>query len=306
MFRYSLLVSALFVIVMQPFGAMAQKDAKDHPLISRFQGSEVLEYKVFEFDQFPLALGAIEDTDKFAKAESLEGKVTKFKYSVPTNRSTLEIIRSYRDALQKSGFQILFACDGKACISDKFKPNYTMTASGIWCYNCEPPMRYVAAKLSRPTGDAYVSVLVEKDYAWLNVIEVKPMASGNVTVNAQALANDISTTGHAAIYGIYFDTGKASVKPESDPTIGEIAKLLGTNKDLRLHVIGHTDNVGAAIANMTLSKQRADAVVAVLLTKYGVPPARLQAAGVGPFAPVTTNRSDEGRARNRRVELVEQ
>jgi len=220
----------------------AQTTAKDHPLVSRFQGSEVLEYKVSDFDEFPLALGPILDKDKFAKAEHLDGKVTKFKYSVPANRSGLEVMRSYRDALQKSGFHILFACDGKACIGEKFPYGYTNTASGIWCTNCEEPMRYLAAKLSRPAGDAYVSLVVEKDKyeggIWLSIVEVKPMGTGLVTVNAEALANDITKTGHVAVYGIYFDPGKAEIKLESTPVLDEIAKLLNSNSALKLLVVG--------------------------------------------------------------------
>src|SRR5262249_5776300 len=256
----------LIVVVLAWGGALAQNTTKDHPLVSRFQGSDVLEYKVSDFDECRRALGPIGEKDGGTKAERLEGKVTKFKYSVPANRSGLEIVRSYRDALQKNGFQILFTCDGAACIGEKFPYGYTNTASGIWCTNCEEPMRYLAARLPRPTGDAYVSLVVEKDKyeggTWLSIVEVKPMVTGTVTVNAAALASDITATGHAAIYGIYFDTGKATLKPESDVTLGEIAKLLETHKDLKLHVIGHTDNAGAPAVNIVLSKQRADAVVA--------------------------------------------
>ena len=295
---------------MHPIGAAAQKDVKDHPLVSRFQGSEVLEYKTSEFDEFPLALGPIEDQNVFAKVQRLEGKVTKFKYSTPASRSAVEIVRTYRDALERNGFQILFACDGKACISDKFKYGYTNTASGIWCTNCEEPMRYLAAKLPRPSGDAYVSLVVEKDKyeggTWLSIIEVKPMQSGTVTVNAQALASDITTTGHAAVYGIYFDTGKAAIKPESKPVIEEIAKLLALQPTLKLHVVGHTDNVGVFASNVTLSKQRADAVVNALVTEHHIAAGRLLANGVGPLAPIASNAADDGRAKNRRVELVAQ
>ena len=82
--------------------------------------------------------------------------------------------------------------------------------------------------------------------------------------------------------------------------------MIGANAQLKLHVIGHTDNVGTVAANLALSKQRADAVVAALVTKYHIPAAKLQAAGVGPLAPVATNRTEDGRAKNRRVELVGQ
>ncbi len=303
-------VALTLLVVGFAVSAAAQTKPQDHPLVSRFQGSEVLEYKTAEFDEFSLALGPILDKDKFTKAERLEGKVTKFKYSTPANRSGLEVIRSYRDALQKSGFQILFACDGKACIGEKFPYSYTNTASGIWCLNCEEPMRYLAAKLSRPSGDVYVSLVVEKDKyeggTWLTIIEVKPMQAGMVTVNAQALADDITKSGHVAVYGIYFDTGKSIIKPESKPVIDEIAKLLNSQATLKLHVVGHTDNVGNLPSNMTLSKQRAEAVVTALVNDHRIAAARLIANGVGPLAPVASNAAEEGRAKNRRVELVGQ
>jgi outer membrane protein OmpA-like peptidoglycan-associated protein len=132
------------------------------------------------------------------------------------------------------------------------------------------------------------------------------MEGGLVTVDAAALANDITNTGHSSVYGIYFDTGKAEVKPESDATLKEIAKLLQQHAGLKLLVVGHTDSVGALAANMDLSKRRADAVVQALTAKYGVAAARLSGQGAGPLAPVASNKTEDGRAKNRRVELVEQ
>jgi outer membrane protein OmpA-like peptidoglycan-associated protein len=311
MFCRSLIVYAVLVVLVTPVWLHAQLDVKDHPLVSRFPGSDVLDYKTAEFDEFSLPLGKIVDENQFTNVQHVEGKVTKFKYSVPKERSSLEIARSYQTALERGGFQILFQCSGEECRAPKsFQGGYRSTSSGVWCFNCEQPMRYFAAKLSRSSGDVYVALDVVKDPyeggTWLTIVEVKPMAAGLVTVNAAALANDIAQTGHASIYGIYFDTGKAELKPESDATLGEISKLLASNPQLKLHVVGHTDNVGTFAANMALSKQRADAVVAALESRYHVSAARLQAAGVGPLAPVASNKSDDGRAKNRRVELVEQ
>jgi OmpA-OmpF porin, OOP family len=290
--------------------AYSQANAKDHPLVSRFQGSEVQEYKVSEFDELAVPMGPITGEDSFTKTQRVEGKITKFKYSMPANRSGLEVIRSYQTALERGGFQILFKCDGKACISDKFNKGYTNATTGIWCVNCEEPMRYVAAKLARASGDAYVTVVVEKDKyeggTWLTIVEEKPMGTGLVTVNAAAIAAGITQAGHFAVYGIYFDTGKAELKPESKSALDEIAKLLGMQPALKLHVVGHTDNVGTLAANTTLSKQRADAVVNALATTYKIPAARLVGNGVGPLAPVAPNTTEEGRAKNRRVELVPQ
>ena len=142
--------------------------------------------------------------------------------------------------------------------------------------------------------------------AELYVIEVKPMESNLITVNAASLANDISRTGHASVYGIYFDTGKADVKPESDGTLSEIAKLLQGDPQLKLYVVGHTDNQGALDLNMDLSRRRAEAVLAALASKYGIPMSRLKAFGCGPYVPVASNDSEDGRSKNRRVELVKQ
>jgi len=135
---------------------------------------------------------------------------------------------------------------------------------------------------------------------------VKPMESDLITVDAASLANDINRTGHASVYGIYFDTGKADIKPESDATLKEVAKLLQGDPKLKLYVVGHTDNQGALDLNMDLSRRRAEAVLAALTMKYAVPAGRLRAYGSGPYAPVASNDSEDGRAKNRRVELVKQ
>lgn len=305
--RYSTFV--VFLAVLLPLIA-ACDDVKDHPLVSRFQGSQVLEHKVAEFDEFNVALGPIISSDKYVKMQHVEGKVTKFKYDVPKDHSPLEILRSYQNALQRSGFQILFTCTGDQCFSEKFNGGFTGSGIGIWCRNCDGPMRYLAAKLSRPSGDAYVTVDVVKDNyeggTWLTIVESKPMESGQVSVNAAALANDITQNGHAAVYGIHFDTGKAMIRPESQPVLAELGKLMVSNPNLKLHVIGHTDNEGSLASNMLLSKKRAEAVVAALVSEYHVSGARLQPAGIGPLSPVATNHNEEGRAKNRRVELVEQ
>jgi outer membrane protein OmpA-like peptidoglycan-associated protein len=171
---------------------------------------------------------------------------------------------------------------------------------------------YVSAKLARPEGDVYVSLLVDdqggngRPNVELYVIEMKPMESDLITVDAASLANDINRTGHASVYGIYFDTGKADIKPESDATLKEIAKLLQGDAKLKLYVVGHTDSQGSLDLNMDLSRRRAEAVLAALTTKYAVPAARLRAYGSGPYAPVASNDSEDGRAKNRRVELVKQ
>ncbi len=127
-----------------------------------------------------------------------------------------------------------------------------------------------------------------------------------VVADAKSLMSDIQIKGSASVYGIYFDFNKADIKPESEPAIREIARLLQENKELKLYVVGHTDNIGTIDYNMMLSKARADAVMNELTTKYKISSTRLKAFGVGSLAPVASNKTEEGRAKNRRVELVEQ
>jgi hypothetical protein len=308
-------LACLLLGLSAPFAAGQDQDAegsKDHPLISRYPGSYIKNYLTKEFDEFTLSLGKTSDL-KFAKSLHLEGKITRIVYTPPLGRSVLEVFRNYQGALKKAGFETLFTCGPQDC-SGPGKSDGRVYGDGEYddYWGPDHGIHYLSAKLGRPEGDVYVSLLVDdqggdfRPNTELYVVEVKPMESDLITVNAASLANDINHTGHASVYGIYFDTGKADIKPESDATLKEIAKLLQGDPKLKLYVVGHTDNQGALDLNMDLSRRRAEAVLAALTMKYAVPTARLRAYGSGPYAPVASNDSEDGRAKNRRVELVKQ
>jgi len=301
------------------------RGSKDHPLISRFPGSIIKRYDVKQFDEYILPLGKVErerDEDhnwvyNLTKSKQLEGKITRITYKAPEDRSTLEIYRNYELALKKAGVEILFTSTGKEIGDSSHWVRYFYGSlnplRGGWevlIADEDRYQRYLSAKLSSPEADVYVSLYVSGGWHYpvvqLDIIEVKPMETGLVTVNVDALAKNIARTGHVAVYGIYFDTDKADVKPESEPILQEIAKLLQHNPELKLYVVGHTDNVGDLTYNMELSQARADAVVKILISQYSVDANRLKAYGVGPLAPVASNKTEEGPAKNRRVELVEQ
>jgi len=307
-FRRLLTADSLFLLAVTL--ASAQETSKDHPMIKRYPGSDVFggdnAITVAQFDEFTLVTGPIKD-GKPTRSVHLEGKVFSAPYRNPQDRSVLEIYRNYEQELKKAGFQIVFACNAAECGGD--------SADGVnpRFYNVADPngaARYLAGKLSRPEGDVYVSLMVHAQgrvggASNLYVIEVKPMENKDL-VDAASLTNDLASTGHVAVYGIYFDTGKSELKPESDATLKEIAKVLQQDGNLKLYVVGHTDNQGSLATNMDLSKRRAESVVAVLASKYGVAAGRLQAFGCGPYSPVASNDKDDGRAKNRRVELVKQ
>jgi flagellar motor protein MotB len=285
-------------------------NSQDHPLVTRYPGSFIKVYSVAEFDEFNLPLGKLKDNGLFEKSQHLEGKITRIGYAAPAGRSILEVYRNYESALQRGGFTTLYSCANRdGCGSGSAK--LATTENDDWGWSAGH--RAISAKLARTEGDVYVSMhigqwsdLARGSFIMLYVVEVKPMEGGLVTVDAAALGGDITRSGHAAVYGIYFDTAKAVVKPESDAALKEIANLLQQTPALKLLVVGHTDNVGSIASNMDLSKRRADAVVAALSTKYGVVAARLVAQGCGPLAPVSSNDTEDGRAKNRRVELVKQ
>ncbi len=307
--RKGILIGSALVWAISVPALGQEKGVVEHPMVKRYPGSELMgrsTMEVRQFDEFELVVGPIKG-GKPSKTQHLEGKISSADYRNPADRSVLEIYRNYQQALMRAGFQILFACNNQECGGDtppSTRPHFYSVGNPAWSN------RYLAAKLSRPEGDVYVSLLVHAQgrsggASDLDVIEVKPMEVKEL-VDAAALAGDITRTGHVAVYGIYFDTGKADVKPESDPALSEIAKLLEQDPKLKLHVVGHTDNVGTLASNMDLSKRRADAVLKVLTTKYHIAAARLDAQGVGPLAPVASNKEEDGRAKNRRVELVEQ
>ncbi len=295
----------LLALSLIPAGAQP-KDAdgsRDHPLITRYPGSVIDSYRAREYDEFNFPVGPVQRSTGMPKFQHLEGKVTRILYIYPQGRSSLEVFRNYESALKRAGFQPIFTCSGDPCGLSRFQATndrYDLwNGAGHWQYS---------GKLSAGEGDIYLGLHVSPGtpgYAGLDIIETKPMEGGLVTVNAAALASDISQAGHAAVYGVYFDTGKAEVKPESAPTLQEIAKLLRQNPALKLYVVGHTDSVGDLAMNMDLSRRRADAVVKALTASHGIAPDRMQAHGNGPLAPVASNKTEEGRAKNRRVDLVE-
>ena len=279
--------------------AAAQTPPQGHPLVPAYPGSWMEQpAEVSAFDEFDVPTGAIKN-GKVSKSEHLEGKVTMFAYRNPDGRSTLEIFRNYESGLKDAGFATLFTCKGGQC-------GEQIGLKGLGYLPNGEDARYLAARHARPEGDVYVAMHVQPISTSVVVVEVKPMETGLVKVSADALGKDLARAGHVAVYEILFDTGKADLEPASGGALKEIAALLAKDPALKLYVVGHTDNVGALAQNLDLSKRRAQAVVTALTTTYNVAPARLQADGVGPLAPVAGNNDEAGRAKNRRVELVKQ
>lgn len=336
-------ILALLTLSAAAFGADIA-GSKDHPLLKRYEGSTIHRYSSKAFDEYVLPLGpAGRGNDaRLAKSARLEGAVTRITYMAPRGRSTLEVVRNYETELRNAGYTVVFAASGLALGGDEILSGTFATASGYGGIRLpgsggmsfdglvSKDHRFLAAKLTRPEGEVHVVLYaaVIRDYLarmvatdpvelsggghaevgqvifQLDVVEAKPMDSKMVTVAAADMAAGIARTGSIALYGILFHTNSAEIKPESLATLQEIAKLLKSEPTLKLLVVGHTDNVGTFESNTSLSQRRAASVVKALSTQHGVDAARLTPVGVSFASPVASNKTEEGRAKNRRVQLV--
>lgn len=272
-----ILMSVLFILLAT--NAVAQqadsKGCKDHPLFP----TRMPEYRIGACKVE--AFGVYEFFATKGPKMPVEGKFTYICYNFTGERanepSGLAVVRNYENAIQKVGGTILQS----------------------------DPQRWVNGKIVKDGQEVWVQAEKGNGAIWLRIVEKQAMEQ-YIVADAAAFSNDIRAMGHAAVYGINFDTGKSAIKPESAQAIGEIAKLLKADPSLKIHVVGHTDNVGGVDSNIKLSQERAEAVLQVLVRDHGIAAARLGSYGCGQFAPVASNDSEEGRAKNRRVELVKQ
>ncbi len=302
------LLCMLFIIILS-FAQEDIKGSKDHPVISRYPGSYIYHYEVKEFDKFYILLGPVKSaSDKDiqnAKKEKIQGKITKIQYQVSKERSPLEVFKNYEEAVKKANFDILYsASDGDIAGIRKFLSSYFWNVYAS--KDDEKNFFYLSAKNKNKKITLSVCVLPGFDgpIVLLGIVETKEVETG--LIQAKDIYERIKNEGKVAIYGIYFDFDKADIKPESKPTIEEIAKFLKEHPEIKLYIVGHTDNIGKLEYNLDLSKRRAESVVRELTEKYGIEKNRLKPFGVGPLAPVASNDTEEGRAKNRRVELVKE
>jgi len=352
---YRWLPAALLACVFHVCGAASLPTAdaagsRDHEHLRRYEGSVILSYAQVAFDEFALPLAALVavpgETDAKNNAmfrppssKSLEGRHTQLVYLEPEGRSTLEVVRNYRDEVEQAAGAALFECADADCGGE---PRYGMFGGGSrtslamflqapekvtdayrsfgWCARdvSHADQRYLAAEI--PAQSMHVSVLAYRvvapdagapcallngrTIAVVDIVDGKPRENRMVTVSAADMAGSIAGSGSVALYGILFDFNQAVVKPESEPALTEIAKYLSGEPAMKVLIVGHTDNVGSYAFNLDLSQRRASAVVDALVARFRVARERMTPIGVSFASPVASNRDEAGRAKNRRVALV--
>jgi len=323
--RFATRFLAILLLAAISLTATAQDfpGSADHPLITRYPGSVIKWYDVQAYTEFKIPLGPVTGYRHIEKWQEVQGKLTRIYYVLEGEKTVSEVYANYLKAVEKANFQIL----AKNLIPES--NNSKEVGGSSWMvtgYSDRLPSGagiqllagsatrggscYIAGKLTRPQGDVYLTLAgsqYKQDVVlfMLDILESQAVEDDLITVDAEAMSKDIDLYGKVALYGIYFDFDKATLKPESKPALDEIAALLKNRPNLELYVVGHTDIKGALDYNITLSEQRAAAVAEALAKEYGIKSSRLTPKGVGPLVPVMTNQSDKGREKNRRVELVE-
>ena len=265
----------VYSLIAVPARLIAQEDApqdaegcKDSPIITRMPGSTIHSCENKEYEQVKMPVAKNKDGEVTEK--TLEGEFHSWDYGTREGVSEIQVFRNFETALKQAGMKIVYE-DSPA----------TITAN---------------------KGDTWYWLQNSGSYYYQTLLTVKSMQQ-EVTADASSIADELSKSGHIALYGIHFETAKATILPDSETVLAEVAKMLQQNRDVKVSIEGHTDNVGSAAANQTLSEKRAQAVVA-WLSSHGIEGSRLQAKGWGASKPVDDNATEDGRAKNRRVELV--
>ncbi|UUY10442.1 OmpA family protein [Pseudomonas sp. J452] len=256
--------------------------AKDHPLLSRYPNSHITEYQ----QNYNAVDFATDSIDGVPQRHSVEGNATQIFYfhdSAETQPSPLQLLRNYQNAIKAIGGEVIY--ERLPSEGDGGETTLKVLTGGkeVW-------VRVEPGIFSAPT----------QSYR-LAIVEVAAMQQ---VVSANQLLDELNRNGFIALY-INFDTGKADLKADGQASVREIVSMLSSAPDLKIAIEGHTDNVGQPADNKALSERRAQSVMAAIVAA-GIPAERLQAAGFGQERPVADNRSEEGRAKNRRVELVKQ
>lgn len=332
MFTQLLSIITLVSLTVTHSHAQLPIDPGDPPHLKRYEGSLIFAHKTERYTRYLIPLSnwqppAGTDAKEYAKSQEIEGAFTRLAYLIPdSQREVLEVHRNYLNELGSSGWEILHSAAGEKEIHANFGYNTKLRepveGTQLFEYPTLGGTGYIAARRADPDGDTYATIttfrftnngltgpfenIIKPNTTLVRVDLIKPKAMEQrmVFVDAVAMKNEISQQGRVSLYGILFEFNKTALNPESQPTLAEVSKLLKDDPALKLLVVGHTDNIGTLDFNKDLSARRATAVVTALVEQFGIATDRLHPEGVAFLAPIAATDTEEGRTKNRRVELV--
>lgn len=333
-----LMVVLVFMGSMSIAEALAATDferdlagATDIPGLPRFEGSVIIGHRVSPFDETPIPTGLWETgSGDWKQTVKASGRRTRLIYLAPRNASSLEVIRNYQRALEELGYERLYQCSGFEECGDRVDRFYGDAANGkqltdshllkhVYSDTSVQEPRLYSARRQLPNADGgqshvFVFAAQQDNFAdsaagnrvaiFVEEVLSQPMRERMISIEAKEMAQGLSDAGRIAVHGIQFDYDRATIKTESKSQLEQIALMLVENPELKLYIVGHTDNRGTLEYNMDLSRRRAEEVVRTLIQSYGILGERLKPMGVAGLAPLTSNATEEGRALNRRVEMV--
>ena len=297
----------LLFLLLLPMSSSYANEADDHPLMERYPGFELMQKRSEQHASFMFPLSVPAGHETFKQGQKVEGELTQLAYEQTSGASALQVMRNYEEALAKAGAKIEYTCIDTDCLGNEdYHPLHVMGSQNALIVSHESEkFALLTASLSQQGEIYWLAVIAGqfKDYTRYELVILRQaqMQTGLITVDE--ILQGIQNQGKVALYGIYFDSGKAEIKAESNQTLQAIHQFLQQHPTINLYVVGHTDYTGSLSNNISLSEQRAKAVVRALVER-GTDGKRLEAQGVGPLAPVATNAVDSGRQLNRRVELV--
>ena len=326
---YSLALLILAAVAHSPSGFAADvPGSADHPFVGRYEGAQIVGYRKSEYDEVKVVSGPFEPVKAGEQMgegfKTIEGRETLIYYTLPQGRTSLEALRNYEASLKAKGFATLFTCNAAdgSCFVGKSPEAAYLVGNAVgnpltlprfaddYVHNWfDQKGRYILARGASPSGAIYASISFGESnrgtVAVVRVVETKEMDANKIVVlNAMQMEQAITATGRVNLYSLHFDFDKDTLRPESMPTLAEISILMNARPALNLQIVGHTDNQGTAAYNADLSQRRAARVVEALVGRFGIAGPRLTASGAGLAMPVASNDSEDGRAQNRRVELV--
>ncbi len=297
------------------------KGANDNSLISRFNGSFIKYTNTVKWDTYILPVSKIRNeggSKTWDKKLKLEGEVNRIQYVTNKENTTSLVYLNYVNALKKSNWDILFKGLGDNELgNESYEWAYYLFGDEGYQLNNKfgsefklwgDEHAFIAAGFEDDENSYYTSIYIvsndEQTIISQDIVKIKNPDLELVT--AAIMTDKISKKGHVVLDGIYFNNGEFNILEKSDNAFKNITKYLNANKNNKFFVVGHTDNVGTFQLNMILSENRAKAVLNKLISDYGVNPDQIKSYGVANLSPLVTNKTDAGKAKNRRVEIVKQ